>query len=430
MKQTYLFALLWSLLCVPVLAFGATEVGFTASFLGYLGGLFIAGVGTSFTPCVYPLVTVTVGIFGAKKATSRLQAFSLSAMYVLGMQLTFIAMGVIFSLAGEGLGSHFANPYVNLALAILFALMALSYFGLYELDLPETLKNRLAAVGGKGYTSALAMGAVGGIIATPCTGPAIASLAVVVSKTQDLTLGILGFSAFGLGLGLLFLVVGTFSSVALPKGGNWLDGVKNFLGIAILVLAVYYAQYAIPVLKVYTKETSVLIAGIVVTLLGLALGAVHLSTYGASTAVKLRKAFAILITTAGAYTVVGWIDYVPPGPIPFQHGNLDQALADAKLQKKPVFVDFGAEWCKACKTIEANVFPDPMVSEEAKRFIAVRIDCTNQEEGECAVLQKEYAIPGLPRVLFFSSDGKYQPDVFVQGELSPQEFLEKMQSVQ
>jgi thioredoxin:protein disulfide reductase len=423
--------LLWLfLLSVPFYAIGIPEVGFSLSFFGYLGGLFLAGIGTSFTPCVYPLVTVTVGIFGAKKATSRLQAFSLSLTYVLGMQLTFILMGVIFSLAGDALGSQFSNPYVNLGLAILFAGLSLSYFGLYELDLPDALKNRLSAVGGKGYSSAFAMGAVGGIIATPCTGPAIGSLAALVTKSQDMTLGIFGFSAFGFGLGLLFLVVGTFSSVALPKSGNWLDGVKSFLGIAILVLAVYYAQYAIPLLKVHTKELSVLIFGLGVALAGLALGAVHLSTYGASRATKIRKAFAILLTTAGAYLVVGWIDYVPPGPIPFQPGNLDQALVDAKQQKKPVFVDFGAEWCKACKTIEATVFPDPEVSEEAKRFIAVRIDCTEQGEGECAALEEKYSIPGLPRVLFFNSDGTYREDVVVQGELSPKEFLEKMQSVQ
>ena len=424
-------SLLWVfLLCVPFYAIGIPEVGFSLPFFGYLGGLFLAGIGTSFTPCVYPLVTVTVGIFGAKKAATRLQAFSLSLTYVMGMQLTFILMGVIFSLAGDALGSQFSNPYVNLALAILFAAMSLSYFGLYELDLPDTLKNRLSSVGGKGYGSAFAMGAVGGIIATPCTGPAIGSLAALVTKSQDLTLGIFGFSAFGFGLGLLFLVVGTFSSVALPRSGNWLDGVKSFLGIAILVLAVYYAQYAIPVLKVHTKELWVLGVALAVVGVGLALGAVHLSTYGASMATKLRKALAILITTTGAYLAVGWIDYVPPGPIPFQPGNLDQALADAKQQKKPVFVDFGAEWCKACKTIEATVFPDPEVAEEAKRFIAVRIDCTEQGTGECAALEEKYNIPGLPRVLIFNSDGTYREDVVVQGELSPQEFLEKMQSVQ
>src|SRR5688572_700382 len=114
MKQNYLIYLLFSLLSFPLYAFAAPEVGFTVPFFAYLGGLFLAGVGTSFTPCVYPLVTVTVGIFGARKATSRIEAFSLSATYVLGMQFTFIVMGVIFSLAGEGLGSHFANPYVNL----------------------------------------------------------------------------------------------------------------------------------------------------------------------------------------------------------------------------------------------------------------------------------------------------------------------------
>jgi thiol:disulfide interchange protein DsbD len=424
-------SILWVfLLCTPLYAFGVPEVGFTLTFFGYLGGLFLAGIGTSFTPCVYPLVTVTVGIFGAKKASTRLQAFSLSLAYVLGMQLTFILMGVIFSLAGNALGSQFSNPYVNLGLAILFAAMALSYFGLYELDLPEALKNRLSSVGGKGYASAFGMGAVGGIIATPCTGPAIGSLAALVTQSQDMTLGILGFSAFGFGLGLLFLVVGTFSSVALPKSGNWLDSVKSFLGIAILVLAVYYAQYAIPILKVHTKETWVLVIGLGVMFAGLALGAVHLSTYGQSAAIKLRKAVAIVIATAGAYLIVGWIDYVPPSNIKFQQGDLGKAITNAKQQKKPIFVDFGAEWCKACKSIEANVFPDAEVSKEAGRFIAVRIDCTAQDEGECAALEKEYSIPGLPRVLFFGSDGNYREDIVVQGELSPAEFLEKMKSVQ
>lgn len=407
----------------------APEVGVSWEFLSYLGVLFAAGVGTSLTPCVYPLIGVTVGIFGAKKAKGRLRAFLLSMTYVLGMQVTFIAMGVLSALAGKALGSLLANPFVNLFLAAVFVAFALSYFGLYEIDLPQSLKTRFSQIGGQGYAPAFGMGLVGGIIAAPCTGPALGALATSVGTSQNILLGVLGFSAFGFGLGLLFLLVGTFSSLALPKSGPWMDAVKSFLGIVILVLALYYAQNAITLLHIGSDASWVLWTGAGLVVLGLALGAIHLSVYGASLGQKFRKALGVLLTVAGAHMLVGWISYVPKSLI-FYQGGVDEAFALARAEEKPVFIDFGAEWCSACKELEANVFSHPEVIKESSRFVAVQVDCTRAGEGECGEMEKRYQVPGLPLVLFFDSNGNLREDVTVQGELSPQEFLERMRAVQ
>jgi thiol:disulfide interchange protein DsbD len=414
---------------LPSVALAAPDVGFSLSFAAFLGALFLAGVGTSLTPCVYPMVSVTVGIFGAKKATSRWQAFSLSLVYVLGIQVTFITLGVISALAGQALGSALANPYVNLGLAVLFVVMALSYFGVYDLALPESLQNQLGSVGGSGYPGAFAMGLVGGIIAAPCTGPALGALATTVGTTQDLTLGVLGFSAFGFGLGLLFLIVGTFSSLALPKSGDWLDAVKSVLGIVILVVALYYAQFAIRALTIRSDALWIAGVGVAIALVGLLMGAVHLSIYSGAKWVKLRKGVAVLLATAGAYVVVGWINFVPEN-MPFHKGGVDDALVLAKEGQRPVFIDFGAEWCNACKQLEAHVFNDPDVIREAGRFLPVRVDCTDRETGDCAEMEKRYTIPGFPSIFFFSSEGEFLPHATLVGEVSASDFLAHLRTIE
>lgn len=426
-RRALSMGLLLAATLLPGVAHAVPQVGLSASFLTFLGGLFLAGVGTSLTPCVYPMISVTVGIFGAKKANSRWQAFSLSLVYVLGIQVTFITMGVISALAGQALGSALSNPYVNLGLAVLFAVMALSYFGLYELALPQSLQNHLGGMGGSGYFGAFGMGLVGGLIAAPCTGPALATLATTVGTTQDLSLGVLGFSAFGFGLGLLFLLVGTFS-MALPKSGNWLDGVKSVLGIVILVIALYYAQFAIHALTIRTDAWWVAGAGAALLLVGLGLGAVHLSIYDPGRWVKLRKGIAVSLATVGAYLIVGWINYVPSN-MPFHTGSVDEALALAKESQRPVFIDFGAEWCGACKELEKHVFNNPEVIREADRFLPVRVDCTDREAGECAKMEARYSIPGFPSVFFFSSEGEFLQQETITGEVSSAEFIAKLRTI-
>ncbi len=212
--------------------------------------MFVAGFLASLTPCVYPLIPITIGIFGARGASSRLEALSLSATYVLGIAVTYSALGVAAASFGGIFGAAMQHVAVKVGLAALFVVLALSSLGVFTLRLPGDLQTRLNEVGGAGYLGALLMGLVAGIIAAPCVGPIVAGVLLYVAEQQDPLLGWLMLFVFALGLGLIFLVLGTFSSLVgkLPKSGPWMDGVKAFFAAIFLAMALYYARYVFPVL--------------------------------------------------------------------------------------------------------------------------------------------------------------------------------------
>ena len=213
--------------------------------------VFAAGVGASLTPCVYPLIPITISVFGARDADSRLQAFGLSSVYVLGIVLTYTVLGLVAGLAGKGIGEAMKNPLVLAGIAALMIAMGLSSFGLFELQLPSSLQNKLSAQGGKGIVGALVMGLVAGLVATPCVGPILVAILVFVAQTQDMVLGAVMLATFALGMGMLFLVLGTFANLInkLPRSGTWMVGVKTVFGVIFMVVALYYLRLALPFLK-------------------------------------------------------------------------------------------------------------------------------------------------------------------------------------
>ena len=213
--------------------------------------IFLGGIGASLTPCVYPLIPITVAVFGARTAQSRLQAFGLSCVYVSGMVVFFVSMGLIAASVGRGVGVLMNSPWVLGGLAVLFIVMGLGSFGLFEMSLPSSLQTRLSQAGGKGVGGAFVMGLVAGLVATPCVGPILVSVLVFVAQSQDLLLGGLLLAVFALGMGLLFLVIGTFAGMLsrLPRSGPWMMGVKTVFGIVFIVVAFYYLKNTVPALK-------------------------------------------------------------------------------------------------------------------------------------------------------------------------------------
>lgn len=213
--------------------------------------IFLGGIGASLTPCVYPLIPITVAVFGARTAQSRLQSFGLSCIYVSGMVVFFVAMGLIAASVGRGIGALMNSPWVLGGLAVLFIVMGLGSFGLFEMNLPAGLQNKLSQAGGKGVGGAFVMGLVAGLVATPCVGPILVSVLVFVAQSQDLLLGGLLLAVFALGMGLLFLVIGTFAGMLtrLPRSGPWMLGVKTVFGIVFIVVAFYYLKNAFPFIK-------------------------------------------------------------------------------------------------------------------------------------------------------------------------------------
>ncbi|MBL8921832.1 MAG: thioredoxin family protein [Myxococcaceae bacterium] len=247
------------------------------------GLVFAGGLLTSLTPCVYPLIPITVGVFGARQASSRGRAFVLTSAYVNGMGLVFAILGVVAGMTGKAFGSALGNPWVVTGLALFMLVLASSMFGAFELALPSGLALKLNNVGGGGLLGALLMGSVAGFLAAPCTGPTLAGLLAWISKTQDPTLGGLLLYVYALGIGVPFFIIGVFT-VRLPKGGVWMEWVKSIFGVALLALAASYLRDAFPSIRTALEGLGIATGkafgiGIasVLAFVGVLLGAIHLS---------------------------------------------------------------------------------------------------------------------------------------------------------
>jgi len=213
--------------------------------------VFLGGVAASLTPCVYPLIPITLSLFGAQEARSRLHAFGLSSVYVGGIVLTYTVLGLVAASVGKGIGQAMSNPWVLVVIATVMVAMGLSSLGLFELTLPESVQSRLSGAGGKGVLGALVMGLVAGLVATPCVGPILVTILVFVAQSQNLALGALLLATFALGMGMLFLGIGTFAGLLakLPRSGPWMVGIKTAFGAVFMVVALYYLRLAWPFVK-------------------------------------------------------------------------------------------------------------------------------------------------------------------------------------
>ncbi len=389
--------------------------------------IFVAGLMTSLTPCVYPMIAITVSVFGARQAKSRSEAALLSTAFVLGIAAMFTPLGVLSSVTGQAMGGTQANLWVMLPLAIIFALMAVSMFGGFDMDLPAGLKDRLTQLGGSGVKGAFALGFASGLVAAPCTGPVLTVLFSWVATTRDVGFGALSFFVYSLGLGVLFWVVDTFA-IGLPKSGRWLEWVKSVFGVVMLVLALHYVRGFLP--SPFPVERSTLWLGGALALLfvSIPLGAIHLSFKDGSAASRARKGAGVAAATCAAVALIGWTEALPPGAHIEWREDAATARAEAQRDGKPMLVDFGADWCGACNELDHQTFSDPRVVAEAQRFVTVRVDLSaDTQTPEKWALLRGYAQNGLPLVVLHGPDGR--EITRVTGFLPPDEFLARMREV-
>jgi thioredoxin:protein disulfide reductase len=431
-----------ALLCVTTLSRSAGAAPSDGGFAQALSegplyatlAAFASGLLVSFTPCVYPMVAVTVSVFGARSVKSRFEGFLLSAAFVAGIVLMFVPLGVVAGLTGGVFGTLLSSPWVIVSLSVLFLVLAASMFGAFELDLPSGLKNRLASSGGSGFWGALVLGMICGPIAAPCTGPFLTGILAWITKTQSAAFGAGLMAAFALGLGVPFFLVGTFA-LQLPKSGRWMMHVKSLLGLVLVVVALYFLSTAFPALAAPARPGlafRAVCAGVIA--LGLALGAVHKPFEGSSAGVRLSKAAGVILTAGGAFLLLmgaikpertlAWEAPLAEGPLgPLTAPARQRALAESR----PLIVDFTAAWCVACKEMEKHTFNDERVQREAGRFVAVRVDVTDDEDPRVKATTTEHAVRGLPTVILFRSDGA-EAQRFTQ-QVEAEEFLTGLERV-
>jgi thioredoxin:protein disulfide reductase len=374
---------------------------------GYLwafASVFVGGILTSLTPCVYPMISITVSLFGARdEKVTRSRAMTLAAFYVGGIAVMYTILGVSFALAGRQFGSFLANVWVLGGIAVFFVIMAASMFGAFEIDLPASTKAKLSKVGGKGFGGAFLMGLVGGVIAAPCTGPVLASVLTYVATTRSVFIGGSMLFTYAVGMGLLFFLVAAFA-VSLPKSGAWMDAVKSVFGVIMILAAMYFLRPVVKPLVTYgSYKWTFGITHLGVAALGVIVGAIHLNFKYTGTGEKLRKGLGLLLVIAGGYGVLAWI--LTPKPLEWVKGET-AGLAAAKAAGKPAFMDFYADWCLPCKEMELKTFPHEDVAAELARFTLVKVDMTSDEDPTVLAVKAKYQAETLPTLVILDKSGQ------------------------
>ena len=366
---------------------------------------FATGFATSLTPCVYPMIPIVLGIFGARgESVNRAKAVALASLYVLGMGVTFSSLGVIMALVGQksGMGALLADWRFVVPMVILYVVLAASMFGAFELNLPASWQAKLSSVGGAGYRGAFLMGLVGGFTAAPCTGPFLGGMLVWVGTTGDVGLGGSLLFVYALGMGVLFFVLAAFA-VSLPKSGRWMEWVKSGGGVALLVVSLYFLRPIVPTLREFGEHNfGFLMGAVAITALGLGLGAIHLSFHDKAS-VKARKGAAVALSVVGGFAVVAYFLAVPR-ELPWVRGDEPGAYAQAKQQHKGVMIDFGATWCGACNELEHTFAADGVHEKIVESFVPLKLDVSKGTE-EDAKLQEKYDAETLPAVIFLDDQG-------------------------
>ena len=387
--------------------------------------LFALGAGflTGLTPCVYPMIPITLAVFGVKAGTPKTKAVALATAYDAGIALTFGVLGLLVGALHIPFGSYLSSPWLVVPLAVFFVAMGLSMFGAFELALPQGLQERLSRVGGKGFTGAFLMGLVGGLIAAPCTGPALASLLLYAGIKGNATAGFVMMATYGAGVGLPLWLIAVFSMSVKP--GAWMEAVKSVLGILMFLAALYFLKNVFPPLTRFTSAKPAFEATMAaLSLLGIAVGAIHLSFYGGALQ-RGRKALGVALLTIGLF---GSINYAltPKGKLVWLSDET-AAIADARAAGRPLIVDFAADWCLPCKEFDVKVFSRPDVETEMRRFTLLRIDLSKgDDEPPLAAIKKKYAADTLPAVRVVSTDG----NILARADelISPDRFLQLLAS--
>ncbi|HBW4582304.1 protein-disulfide reductase DsbD [Klebsiella aerogenes] len=377
----------------------------------------LIGIGIAFTPCVLPMYPLISGIvLGGKQRLSTARALLLAFIYVQGMAVTYTALGLVVAAAGLQFQAALQHPYVLIGLSVVFIALALSMFGLFTLQLPSSLQTRLTLMSNKRQGGSpggvFAMGAIAGLICSPCTTAPLSAILLYIAQSGNLWLGGGTLYLYALGMGLPLILVTVFGNRLLPKSGPWMAHVKTAFGFVILALPVFLLERVIGEawgLRLWSLLGVAFFSWAFITSLGASkpwLRLVQIVMLGAAlvSARPLQDwAFGAPAVQQQAhleFTRVSTVD------------ELNQALAQAK--GKPVMLDLYADWCVACKEFGKYTFSAPEVRQALKETVLLQVDVTKNSAQDAALL-KHLQVLGLPTILFFNAQGEEQPAQRVTG---------------
>ena len=377
----------------------------------------LIGIGIAFTPCVLPMYPLISGIvLGGKQRLSTARALLLAFIYVQGMALTYTALGLVVAAAGMQFQAALQHPYVLIGLSAVFILLALSMFGAFSLQLPSSLQTRLTLMSNRQQGGSLGgvftMGAIAGLICSPCTTAPLSAILLYIAQSGNLWLGGGTLYLYALGMGLPLILVTVFGNRLLPKSGPWMAHVKTAFGFVILALPVFLLERIIGDvwgLRLWSMLGVAFFGWAFITSLGLnkpwqRIGQIILLATALISVRPLQDwVFGQTATQSQAHLNFTRISNVE---------SLNAALANAR--GKPVMLDLYADWCVACKEFEKYTFSDPQVQQALQNTVLLQADVTANSAQDVALL-KHLQVLGLPTILFFDEDGNEQPALRVTG---------------
>ncbi|MCS7273579.1 MAG: thioredoxin family protein [Fimbriimonadales bacterium] len=383
--------------------------------------LFLGGLSLNLTPCVLPLIPITLGFFSMQAQGQVRRRITLTALYALSMASMYAGLGTVAAVAGKAFGFQLQNPWVVGTLAVLIVLFALSLFDVYKFQVPPALMRYVGAR--QGWIGAILMGMLAGVAAAPCIGPVIVALISIVAALANPWVGFLVFLLLGLGLGAPYFVLGLFYErlqSRLPRSGEWTVLVERVFGVLLLAVALYFANTLMP--ADWQSWAWVAFLGLAALYFLLA----ERKAFTQPRVLRFKQALGVVLALWMGYNAYSLTR--PKVAIVWEPYSV-QRLEQAKAQGKPVVIDFTAQWCIACGELKRYTFTDPAVVRESERFVRLVVDATRATDPTVQETLQRHEVVGLPTVIFIDSQGNERRDLRLTGFEPASKFLKRLQAV-